>query len=51
MKIETTAWVVFDSRGWPVETIKGRPIVSLIRLLIYGRKIRKYKATVEVEGG
>lgn len=28
-----------DKYGWPVETIKGRPITNFIRLLLHTRKI------------
>lgn len=31
--------VCLDSYGWPVETIKGRPFINLLRLLIHTRRI------------
>lgn len=30
-----------DRHGWPVERIKGRPILNFIRLLIHTRRIRR----------
>lgn len=31
--------VFLDSLGWPVERIKGRPVLNALRLLIHTRKI------------
>lgn len=33
---------ICDKDGWPVETIKGRRIRNFIRLLIHGRKLRRW---------
>ena len=33
--------VFLDKFGWPVETVKGRPVLNLLRLLIHTRKIRR----------
>jgi len=30
-----------DKYGWPVERIKGRPVVNFIRLMIHTRKIKR----------
>ena len=30
-----------DKDGWPVERVKGRPILNFLRLLIHTRKIRR----------
>jgi len=30
-----------DKHGWPVERVKGRPILNFLRLLIHTRKIRR----------
>ena len=35
--------LICDKYGWPVEQIKGRPITNLIRLLLHGRKLRRWK--------
>ena len=32
-------WTFLGKDGWPVETIKGRPILNFIRRLIHTRKI------------
>jgi hypothetical protein len=33
-----------DRLGWPVERVKGRPVLNLIRLLIHTRRIvRKWE--------
>ncbi len=30
-----------DSHGWPVVTIKGRPIINFIRRILHTRKIKR----------
>jgi len=36
--------------GWPVERIKGRPIISLIRVILFTKKVVRYK-TWRAKGG
>ena len=31
--------VFLDRLGWPVETVKGRPVLNFLRLLIHTRKV------------
>ena len=35
--------LICDKYDWPVERIRGRPITNLIRLLLHGRKLRRWK--------
>ncbi|MCK9494195.1 MAG: hypothetical protein M0R75_01690 [Dehalococcoidia bacterium] len=35
-----------DKYGWPVETIKGRPIQNAIRLLIHTRRVARWEQPV-----
>lgn len=35
-------WVIVDKDGWPVERIKGRRFKNFIRLLLYGRGVRRW---------
>ena len=37
--VEPVKLVFLDRLGWPVERIKGRPILNFLRLLIHTRKI------------
>lgn len=32
-----------DKYGWPVETIRGRPLLNALRLLIHTRRIARWK--------
>ena len=32
-----------DKLGWPVETIKGRPVLNFLRILIHTARIRRGK--------
>ncbi len=32
-----------DRLGWPIETIKGRPVVNFIRLLVHTRRITRVR--------
>lgn len=35
-----------DRLGWPVETIRGRPILNAIRLLLHTRRIARWSPPV-----
>lgn len=35
--------IVIDGSGWPVESIEGRWFVSLLRKVIFGKKLMLYK--------
>lgn len=37
----TRKWYVCDKLGWPIEKIRGRWFLNLLRTLIHGRKLRR----------
>jgi hypothetical protein len=39
-------YTCLDRNGWPVVTIKGRPVLNLLRLLIHTRKIKRWAPPV-----
>jgi len=38
-----------DKLGWPVERVKGRPVLNFLRLLIHTRKIKRGKFVYKQE--
>jgi hypothetical protein len=32
-------YLLLDKEGWPVELIKGHPIINIIRRLLFGRML------------
>ncbi len=37
-------WFVVGRDGFPVEKVRGRPILNLFRVLVHGRGLRRYWA-------
>lgn len=48
LKVRVRKRVICDSDGWPVEQIRGRWFLNLLRLLIHGRRIRYVEASGEL---